>query len=338
MVNAAGGLIVNCLLTGDVGGTKTLLRLLTKDGVPIYTGRYFMRNFQGLEEIVSQFLADVYRFCQLSAQPRVACLGVAGSIVDNKCHMVNLGWTLDSHKLASDLGIERVVLINDFTAVGYGILGLEQGDLLTLQGGAIPQAPIGVIGAGTGLGEGFLIWQQDRYVVYPSEGGHVDFAPRTAIEMELLKYLLSKYDRVSVERVVSGQGIVNIYEFLGQYRQGTGGEIYQAILAQAPEVPAQIAKAALEQTDPIAMETIGIFLDCYAAAVGNLALKLLSYGGIYIAGGILPKLIDLVDRERFLSTIKAKGRVSHLLDRVPFHIVLNPEVGLLGAGILAKTL
>lgn len=327
------------LLTGDVGGTKTLLRLMTMEGDSIYTKRYLGMDFGGLEAMVEQFLRDVHSQFQLIAHPAVACFGVAGSIVDNKCHMVNLGWTLDRQKLIADLGIEQVVLINDFTAVGYGILDLEPRDLFTLQGvEPIPQAPIGVIGAGTGLGEGFLIWHQDRYAVYASEGGHTDFAPRTDLEMELLKYLRTKHDRVSVERVVSGQGIVNIYQFLWQYRRAESNPIYEGILAQFPEVAAQIANAALEQTDPIASEAIGLFLDCYAAEVGNLALKLLSYGGIYIAGGILPKLMALLDPHRFLGTIKAKGRVSHLLDRVPCHIVLNAEVGLIGAGVLGKTL
>lgn len=177
VVNGAGGLIVNYLLTGDVGGTKTLLRLLTKDGVPIYTGRYSMRDFKGLEGIVAQFLADVYRFCQLSAQPRVACLGVAGSIVDNKCHMVNLGWTLDSHKLASDLGIERVVLINDFTAVGYGILGLDQGDLLTLQGGGNSPGTDRCNWCRHRLRGGFFNLATGQICCLPFRGGACGFCP-----------------------------------------------------------------------------------------------------------------------------------------------------------------
>ncbi len=325
------------LFTGDVGGTKTLLQLTDAEGSLIYSERYVSRDFEGLEGLIRQFLEDVSAHCQLVVKPNIACLGVAGSIVDSKCYMVNLGWTIDARELEQNLGIEKVVLINDFTAVGYGVLGLDRSDLLTLQ--AVPpqdQAPIGVIGAGTGLGQGFLTWQQDRYVVYPSEGGHTDFAPRSDLEMELLKYLSQKFDRVSVERVVSGQGISNIYQFLWAYRGGEENEISRGISNQAPEVAAQIANAAIAQTDPIATETIGLFLDCYAAEIGNLALKLLSYGGMYIAGGILPKLMELLDRERFLATIKAKGRVSHLLDRVPFHIVLNPEVGLIGTKILGK--
>jgi glucokinase len=322
------------LLTGDVGGTKTLLQLTNPEGDSIYSKRYVSRDFQGLEGIIRQFLADVHAHCQLVVKPNIACLGLAGSIVGSKCYMVNLGWTIDARELEQNLGIERAILINDFTAVGYGVLGLDRSDLFTLQEIAPQdQAPIGVIGAGTGLGQGFLIWQQDRYVVYPSEGGHTDFAPRSDLEMELLKYLSQKFDRVSVERVVSGQGISNIYQFLWEYRKAEENEISRGI---SPEVAAQIANAAIAGTDPIATETIGLFLDCYAAEIGNLALKLLSYGGMYIAGGILPKLMRLLDQERFLATIKAKGRVSHLLDRVPFHIVLNPEVGLIGTEILGK--
>ncbi len=320
-------------LTGDVGGTKTLLQLIDGDGVSIYSKRYLSSDFTGLEGIVHQFFRD----SQVGEKPQLACLGVAGSIIGHKCYMVNLGWTLDSRELEQNLGIETVVLINDFTAVGYGILGLDRSDLFPLQDVApMEGAPIGVIGAGTGLGEGFLIWQQDRYVVYPSEGGHTDFAPRSELEMGLLKYLLQQFDRVSVERVVSGQGIVHIYQFLWQYRQAEPTEITRQMANQAPNLAAVIANAAIEQTDPIATETIGLFLDCYATEIGNLALKLLSYGGVYIAGGILPKLMKLLDPDRFLGTIKAKGRVSHLLDRVPFYIVLNADVGLIGASLLAR--
>ncbi|MCS6958839.1 MAG: glucokinase [Pseudanabaenaceae cyanobacterium SKYGB_i_bin29] len=329
------------LLVGDIGGTKGLLRLIDQNGQPLYTNRYEMRNFPHLEAVIEQFLTDVKVNLQITEKPQMICLGIAGSIVGDECRMVNLGWVIDRRAVSRHLEIERVVFINDFTAVGYGVLGLDKQDLLTLQNVTpVVGAPIGVIGAGTGLGEGFLIKQGEGYQVYPTEGGHTEFAPRSLLEIELLKYLQQKFGRVSVERVVSGQGITNIYAFLHQYYRAEHSNIYQAVIDSHPDAPALIAQAARNKTDSIAAETIAIFLDCYAREVGDFALKLLAYGGIYIAGGILPKLLNLclVDQGKFLATIKDKGRVSHLLDHIPFHIVLHPEVGLIGAGILAITL
>ncbi len=336
---------MNYLLVGDIGGTKGVLRLIAQDQQILYTNRYTMRDFTNLETLIEQFLSDVKTHLHITEKPAVICLGIAGSIVEDKCHMVNLGWTIDRQTVGRNLGVAKVKFINDFAAVGYGVLSLGKEDVLTLQN--VPfqaEAPIGVIGAGTGLGEAFLIPQADGYKVYPTEGGHTEFAPRSVLEIELLQYLQKKFRefrRVSVERVVSGPGIANIYEFLHQYYRAEHNKICQAIADNNPDVPSLISEAAHTKTDPTALETIGIFLDCYAREVGDFALKLLAYGGVYIAGGILPKLLHLglVDQNKFLATIKDKGRVSHLLDAIPFHITLNPEeVGLLGATRLATAL
>jgi glucokinase len=256
-----------------------------------------------------------------------------------------------------------VSLINDFAAVGYGLLSLTPEDILTLQPGR-PQstAPIAVIGAGTGLGQGFLVHLLDDYHVYATEGGHADFAPRTDIEFELLQYFHQHYhlNRVSVERVVSGQGIVTIYQFLCDSRKGSASrnrtqDLDRDRLSAASEhsanlganlakkdrhlSAAEISQAALEKSNPICQQAMELFIEAYGAEAGNLALKLLPYGGLYLAGGIAAKILPLIQEgDRFLNAFKQKGRVSPLLERIPVHIVLNPQVGLQGAAVCASRL
>ncbi len=202
------------LLAGDIGGTKTILRLVEASEKPklktLYEERYSSKDFPDLVPIVQQFFAAA----KTKDIPQKACFAIAGPVVNDTAKLTNLAWFLDSSRLQEQLGIAQVTLINDFAAVGFGILGLEKKDILTLQEGKQNlEAPIGIIGAGTGLGQGFLIKTGDMFQVFPSEGGHSDFAPRTELEFKLLKYLLDKHDiqRVSVERVVSGMGIVSIY-------------------------------------------------------------------------------------------------------------------------------
>jgi glucokinase len=193
-----------------------------------------------------------------------------------------------------------------------------------------------VIGAGTGLGQGFLIRHLDEYFVYPSEGGHGDFAPRTALEFELLQDLQQreKIDRVSVERVVSGMGIASIYKFLRDRAIAAGKD-----LSPADKDPSEISQAALEKSDPICEQTLQMFVEAYGAEAGNLALKLLPYGGLYLAGGIAAKILPLIaEGDRFINNFNHKGRVTPLVKKVPVHIVLNPQVGLIGAAICAARL
>jgi glucokinase len=266
-------------------------------------------------------------------------------------YLTNLNWFLEARRLEKELAIARIRLINDFAAVGYGILGLETTDLHTLQEVTPqPDAPIAVLGAGTGLGEGFLIQQPGGYQVFASEGGHTDFAPRTGLEFQLLQYLLEKYDiqRISVERVVSGQGIVAIYQFLRDRQIAPeSAEIGQVIRTWEQETgrseksvdpAATIAQAALEKRDRLSEQTLQMFVDAYGAEAGNLALKLLPYGGLYVAGGIAAKILPLIKEGQFLRAFGQKGRVSSLLERVPVHVILNPQVGLIGAAIGASRL
>jgi glucokinase len=236
--------------------------------------------------------------------------------------------------------------------VGYGVLGLQASDICTLQSGKPrPNAPIAVIGAGTGLGQGFLIHQPGvGYQVYGSEGGHADFAPRSQMEFQLLRYLLDKHDigRISVERVVSGQGIVSIYQFLRDREfSEESPDVRDVVQAWEHEIgrsqksvdpAAAISTAALKQCDRLSEQTMQMFIEAYGAEAGNLALKLLPYGGLYVAGGIAAKNLPLFESGCFLSALTEKGRMSSLLEMMPVHIVLNPQVGLIGAALCAAQL
>jgi glucokinase len=348
------------LLAGDIGGTKTILNLVeattsgNKAGTalqPLYESRYSSADFPDLVPMVRKFLTEAAPQLGTTPLPAKACFAIAGPVVDGASKLTNLSWSLETHRLSQALEIPQVSLINDFAAVGYGVLGLEDTDLHTLQPGTPhADAPIAIIGAGTGLGEGFIIHQAGTYRVYGSEGGHADFAPRTALEFQLLRYLIERHglERVSTERVVSGQGIVSIYQFLRD--RGIAQEspeiahaiqIWQQEMGKSEKTVdpgAVIGKAALDRQDPLSEQTLQMFVELYGAEAGNLALKLLPYGGMYVAGGIAPKILPLLTDGRFLSAFGRKGRMSPLLERIPLHIVLNPKVGLIGAALCAASL
>ena len=343
------------IIAGDIGGTKTILRLVeavTGESLQtMYEERYPSRDFVDLVPMVQQFLATAAGQIGDLPLPQKACFAIAGPVVNNTAKLTNLTWFLDAKRLEQELEIAPISLINDFAAVGYGVLGLDASDLYTLQPGSPqPAAPIAVIGAGTGLGQGFLIKQVDQYQVFGSEGGHTDFAPRAELEFQLLKYLLDKHDiqRVSVERVVSGQGIVAIYQFLRDREFATEspevGQVVRTWEQQAGRTEktvdpaAAIAVAALEKRSSLCEQTMQMFVEAYGAEAGNLALKLLPYGGLYVAGGIAAKNLPLIQEGSFLHAFTHKGRMSSLLERVPVHVVLNPQVGLIGAAIAAARL
>ncbi|CEJ44387.1 glucokinase [Umezakia ovalisporum] len=338
------------LLAGDIGGTKTILRLVevsnSLDLQTVYEETYRSGDFLDLVPLVQQFLSQAN-----TPVPQRACFAIAGPVVNNTAKLTNLTWFIDTERLKQELSINSMCLINDFAAVGYGIFGLSKQDLLTLQPGKLqPEAPIGIIGAGTGLGQGFLIKQGNYYQVFPSEGGHADFAPRSELEFQILKYLLDKHNiqRVSVERVVSGQGIVAIYQFLRDRKLSSESpEIAQIVRTWEQEAGQQektvdpgaaIGKAALEGSDRLSLQTLELFVDIYGAEAGNLALKLLPYGGLYIAGGIAPKILPLIQKGTFLLNFSQKGRMRPLMEDIPVHIILNQQVGLIGAALRAARL
>ncbi len=306
---------MSLVLAGDIGGTKTLLLLAESDGLrPVKEERFENRDHPDFSAILARFLG--------SERPASACFAVAGPVAGNRADLTNLPWTLDGHALTAELGFP-VCLINDFEAVGYGIDALGAADLETLQASEPqPQGVRAVLGAGTGLGEGFMVWQGDGYKVFPSEGSHADFAPADERQEGLLHYLREKYGHVSWERVVSGPGLADIYAYLG------GGAAD----------PAAIAEAALSGSDGAAVEALEIFISAYGAEAGNLALKLLPKGGLYVAGGIAPKILLKLKDGGFMQTFRAKGRFAGLLATIPVHVVKNPNVGLLGAALAALRL
>lgn len=345
------------LLGGDIGGTKTILRLVDCQNLPdspqpllitLDEEIYPSKQYPDLVPIVRQFLAR-----QANIPPVAkACFGIAGPVVNNSSELTNLSWSLTGDRLINELSIERVKLINDFAAIGYGVLGLDPADLHTLQSApAVPDAPIAVIGAGTGLGEGFLIpVSKGKYRVFGSEGSHADFAPRSSLEYQLLNYLLELYniDRISVERVVSGQGITSIYRFLhdSNYSKSSPAmaEVYRTWLEEmgkpqkTVDLAAKISIFAQEDKDYLCYQTMKIFVEAYGAEAGNLALKLLPYGGLYIAGGIAAKNLPLMTQGNFMKAFRSKGRMTQLLSNIPVHIVLNAKVGLIGAVLCASQL
>jgi len=332
------------LLAGDIGGTKTILQLFAARAAGIEPAAseqtYASQNYPDLVPIVQDYLSSVQADAGAENKLRAACFAIAGPVQDNTCVLTNLDWQLEGDRLARDLALERVQLINDFAAIGYGILALKEDDVYVLHAAKPnPAAPIAILGAGTGLGEGFAIPQNGDYRVFPTEGGHADFAPRTPLEFDLLEDVKRRYGlaRVSVERIVSGQGIVAIYEFLrdrGEFPEAV--EVARAG-SQGGDRAALIAQAA-EQGDRLSNATLDLFISAYGAETGNLALKFLPYGGLYIAGGIAAKNLARMQSDTFFSAYRQKGRVSPLLDSVPLYVILNPQVGLLGAGRCAAML
>ncbi|MEY2978926.1 MAG: glucokinase [Prochlorotrichaceae cyanobacterium] len=335
-------------LAGDIGGTKTILRLFDGDQT-IATGilaeaEYSSPAYPDLVPLVQQFLQD---YAAITPDPQAACFALAGPVVGETCQLTNLSWHLSSDRLAQALGLQKVALINDFVAVGFGVLGLEPQDLFYLQSvPADPTAPIGVLGAGTGLGECFLApLGNGTYQAYATEGGHTDFAPRSPLEFDLYQFILNRAstNRVSVERVVSGQGIVTIYQFLretGKYTESEaiGSQIRAWERGERPDLmPGGLIAGSVEE-DALCRDTVQLFMDAYAVEAGNLALKLLPYGGLYLAGGIAAKNLSWFQNDRFLQILKAKGRVSGVLDQIPIAVVLNPKVGLIGAALHIKAI
>ncbi len=329
------------LLCGDIGGTKTILRLVevssdSQSFKTIQEKQFVSAEFADLVPMVKSFMKEFDL-----AQPSSACFAIAGPVINNRSHLTNLKWQLTSDRLQQELEISKVSLLNDFAANSYGVLGLKESELAVLQAGkVIPNQTIAVIGAGTGLGESFLISQNGQYSVFPSEGGHADFAPRNDLELELWRYLYQKLGQkhISVERVVSGQGIINIYQFLRDREFAPENKIIGQkirtweVKADSGIDPGQvIAQGAQQEQDSLCLKAIAMFVEAYGAAAGNLALKVLPFGGIYIAGGIAAKNLEAIKQGNFLKAFLDKGRMNHLLKDIPIYVVLNPQVGLLGS-------
>lgn len=325
------------VLAGDVGGTKTVLRLVSAASgspQPLHTRRFESARYAGLDVIVREFLTDLGS--ELELPPRVAAFGVAGPVVDGACVTTNLPWELSERSLAEGCGFETVRLMNDFEATAYGVLDLPASAVVGLHHGE-PRArgAIAVIGAGTGLGEALVVDRRTSavsgdWLVVPGEGGHADFAPFDALSAGLWRYLHDRHGHVSWERVVSGLGIVSIYEFLRD--SGANAESPAVAAELATHDPnAVIGRHAVAGTDPLCVATIDLFAACYGAEAGNLALKGLATGGVFLTGGIAPKILPRLRAGAFVARFRDKGRLSYVVDAIPVHLVLDQDVPLHGA-------
>src|SRR6185312_51829 len=320
------------ILAGDVGGTKVdlaLFEFIEGSLSTVREKRFPARQYSGLKEIVKEFLgADA---------PSAACFGVPGPVRDGRLRLTNLPWTLDNRELSQSLKIQHVFLINDLQANGYGIGELKADQICVLSEGDARQ--IGnraLISAGTGLGQCFMIWDGRDYVPYPSEGGHSDYAPRNEDEIDLLRFLKQKYNgRISFERVVRGQGLPNIYEFLREVR-GLEEPAWLAERLTKEDPNVVITELAMAAKSEICEKTLDMFVSAYGAEAGNLALKVLSLGGLYVGGGIAPRILEKLKDGTFMKAFTDKGRLSQLLVNTPVRVILESKTALMGAAAYAE--
>jgi glucokinase len=311
------------MLAGDIGGTKTDLAVfdLDHDAITPTVQREFPSGaYPDLQSMVREFLGS------LQVTVDRACFAVAGPVVEGEAHVTNLPWVLRDHALARELGFNAVYLLNDLEAIAWAVPALDQTSLQTLKpGDVIENGTIGVIAPGTGLGEAFLTWDGQRYRAHASEGGHADFAPTTPEQVGLLEYLWGSYAHVSYETVCSGIGIPHLYRYLKQSGRFTeSADEAQQLHVARDETPV-IVGAALraDNPSPLCRAAVELFVSILAAEAGNLAVKVLATGGIYLAGGLPLHVLPLLHTGHFVEVFESKGRFSHLLADVPIHVVLR---------------
>jgi glucokinase len=316
------------ILAGDIGGTNTRLALVeaTNDELKIVAEKTFpSRERTSLEAALAEFLS--LHSCDLTS----ASFGIAGPVREGRCEATNLPWVVDSKAVAKRLHLKRVGLINDLEANAYGLAVLRSKDFVVLNKGARnARGNMAIISAGTGLGEAGMYWDGKMHRPFPSEGGHTDFAPRNHLEIELLDYSLKRYRRVSYERLVSGPGLVNVYQFLRD--TGKAGEPpWLAEKIRHGEAAPIISEHALDGKSLLCIQALEIFVSLYGAEAGNLALKVMAIGGVFLGGGIAPKIVEKLREAEFMNAFTAKGRMRPLLQDIPVKVIMNPKTALLGA-------
>jgi glucokinase len=325
------------VLAGDIGGTKTELAIfdILEPNIPKFAMHFLNRDQVSFEAMLKNFV-------KLSNDDvQHVCLAVAGTIINGRCNMPNISWVIDEQEIRNTLAVEHVKLINDLEATAYGMLALSPDKLMVINEGLPnPSGNLALIAAGTGLGEAILFHSEEgaktqNYIIAASEGGHVDYAPHNVLEIELLRYIWSKFGHASWERVVSGSGIANIYEFLGSSDNTSESSEIKSKIMTATDRGAAIFKAAQSGQSSLSIQAINIFIQNYGAAAGNLALKVLSSGGLYIGGGIAPKLTEYFTNGQFMRAFIDKGRFSEMLKNVPVKLILEPKAALLGAAAFA---
>lgn len=327
------------LLAGDIGGTKTVLALFSvQDDIkdiqrhPILERTFPSQQYQSLEVIIEEFLADC------SHEVSGSSFGVAGPVVSGRAQVTNLPWLIDALAIGKRFGFD-VHLLNDLESIATAVPHLRPDDLITINHGeAVPGGAIGVVAPGTGLGEGFLVWNGQRYTAHPSEGGHTAFGPTTPEQLDMLNYYLPRMGHVSYERVCSGIGIPNIYTFFRETGRYEEPEWLRRQLDEASDLTPVIIRAAVSNEADICVATLRMFMEILGDEAGNLALVVLATGGIYLGGGIPPRILPQLQSGPFLKFFKDKGRFSEMIGRIPVHVIYNPKTALYGAAYDALTL
>lgn len=319
------------ILAGDIGGTKCNLALFEIAGRSrrkIFKERYESREFPGFDGIIAKFLLDARaaRNARGANAIEAAGFGVAGPVINHRVKATNLPWIVDSFALAAQLGTRHIVLLNDLEATGYSLEHLAPSELSTLNRGVpSPQATQAVLAAGTGLGEAILFWNGNQHVVASTEGGHTDFAPRTEQEIELLRYMKKHNEFVSVELILSGRGFRTIHTFLD------ASVIHPSFEEPEADAAPEITRLALAGECPVCVQTLDLWVNIYGAEAGNLALKVLARGGVWVAGGIAVKIRKKMEDGAFFRSFCEKEKFAALLAQIPIQMVLNEEAPLIGA-------
>jgi glucokinase len=319
------------LLAGDIGGTKTNLAIFsTERGLrdPLLEATFPSSHYPSLEAVVQEFLG------QTRLKVDRASFGVAGPVINGQATITNLPWKMDEAELKRAFNLSAVRLINDLESIANAVPILEPADLHTIhQGTAVQHGAIAVIAPGTGLGEAFLTWDGNDYEAHPTEGGHTDFAPTDALQMGLLQFMLKRFDHVSYERVCSGMGLPNLYDYLKQSGYAPEPDWLAKALVDAGDRTPIIVNAALEGKpgSELCVATLKMFVSILGAEAGNMALKVLSTGGVYLGGGIPPRILSVLASSTFTEAFRDKGRFAPVLTRMPVYVILNPKSALLGA-------
>jgi len=316
------------ILAGDIGGTNARLAYFQPQNghLRLISERVFpSREHSELGEIVTRFLDES------AARPEVACFGIAGPVRNGRVETSNLPWVIEQSRLAKQIRLPTTLLINDLEAIAWGIGGLTAADLVPLNRVTGPvTGNQAVIAPGTGLGEAGLFWDGSRHYVFACEGGHTDFAPQDDLQIELFRFLKDRFGHVSYERIISGPGLVNVYEFLRESGYGKESPALAAKLTKG-DAPAAISCAALDASCPLAEKALDLWISVYGAEASNLALKVMSTGGLFLAGGISPKILGRLKCPLFMQAFLDKGRMRPLLESIPVQVVINEKTGLLGA-------
>lgn len=320
------------ILAGDVGGTKTLIGLFEvykRRPVPVDVRTFQTMAYPGLPAIITEF------FAQQSARPSLtgAAFGVAGPVINQSAKMTNVPWVVDAAEIAREFGLPRVQLLNDLESMAHSLPVLLPDELKTLQSGnPHAEGTVALIAAGTGLGQALLHHVGDRELAIPSEGGHADFAARTEREMEFARFLRERYGRSEIEHVLSGPGLLNLSNFTH-----LGGACVAMDKAGAlPETPAAVGASALAHKCSKCVEALQMFVSAYGAAAGNLALTAMATGGVYVGGGVAPRVLPAMESGEFVQAFSEKGPMRSLLEGVPVNVILNPGSAMLGAAVCAN--